>query len=133
MITNKNKAKTIEKHISCYCMGKFNSITCNSNQKQNNKICQYECKSYRYAKKDYSWNPRTCICESGKYLKTIGDDLKIVCDKIIYVIDIVSTKMKNNMATSYVSINSDFKRGRYKIDCYTLQSALLVIILLLLL
>ena len=41
--------------------------------------------------------------------------------------------MKNNMATSYVSINSDFKRGRYKIDCYTLQSALLVIILLLLL
>ena len=76
---------------------------------------------------------RLCICESGKYLKIIGDDLKIVCDKIIYVIDFVSTKMKNNMATSYVSINSDFKRGRYKIDCYTLQSALLVIILLLLL
>ena len=37
MITNKNEAKTKEKHISCDFNCKFNSITCNSNQKWNNK------------------------------------------------------------------------------------------------
>ena len=36
MITNKNEAKTMEKHISCNCKFKFNSATCNSNQKWNN-------------------------------------------------------------------------------------------------
>ena len=30
MITNKNEAKTINKHISCDCKCKFNSTTCNS-------------------------------------------------------------------------------------------------------
>ena len=33
MITNKNEAKTMENHISCDCKCKFNSTTCNSNQK----------------------------------------------------------------------------------------------------
>ena len=32
-ITNKNEAKAITKHISCDCKCKFNSATCNSNQK----------------------------------------------------------------------------------------------------
>ena len=41
----KNKAKTITKHISCDCKCKFNSTTCNLNQKQNNEICQCECKN----------------------------------------------------------------------------------------
>ena len=31
MITNKNEAKTIAKHISCDCKCKFNNRTCNSN------------------------------------------------------------------------------------------------------
>ena len=31
MITNKNEAKTMAKHISCDCKYKFNSTTCNSN------------------------------------------------------------------------------------------------------
>ena len=26
-----------------------------------NKTCQYECKNYCKCKKDYSWNPSTCI------------------------------------------------------------------------
>ena len=42
------------------------------------------------------------ICENGKYLKIIVDDLKIVCDEAIYVMNIAS---KNVMNT--VSINSD--------------------------
>ena len=32
MITNKNEAKTMTKHISCACKCKFNSTTCNSNE-----------------------------------------------------------------------------------------------------
>ena len=40
-------------------------------------------------KKYYSWNPSTCICENDKYLKRLVDDSKIMCDEIIYVIDIV--------------------------------------------
>ena len=42
MITNKNEVKTMEKHISC------------------------DCTSYRKCKKDYNWNPSTCICKNSK-------------------------------------------------------------------
>ena len=42
----------------------------------------------------------------------------IACDEIISVMDIVSTKMTNTIAAN-VSINSDDKKVRYKIDCYT--------------
>ena len=38
------KLKQRKKCISGYCKCKFNSTTCNSNQKWNNKTCQYECK-----------------------------------------------------------------------------------------
>ena len=51
MITNKFETKSITKHISCDCKCKFNSTTCNSNQKWNNRICQCECKNYRRCKK----------------------------------------------------------------------------------
>ena len=37
MIANKNEAKTMTKHLSWDCKCKFNSTTCNSNQKWNNK------------------------------------------------------------------------------------------------
>ena len=40
MITNKNEAKAMTKHISCDCKVKFISTTCNSNQILNNKTCQ---------------------------------------------------------------------------------------------
>ena len=33
MLTNKNEAKTMTKHISCDCKCKLNSTACNSNQK----------------------------------------------------------------------------------------------------
>ena len=38
MITNKNKAKAMKKHISCDCKCKFGSATSSSNQKWNNKM-----------------------------------------------------------------------------------------------
>ena len=51
MITNKNEAKTIKKHILCDCKCKFNNTTCNSNQNCDNKTCQCECKNIVHAKK----------------------------------------------------------------------------------
>ena len=45
MIINKNEAKTMMEHISCVCKCKFNSATCNSNQKWNNKTCQCGCQN----------------------------------------------------------------------------------------
>ena len=46
MLTNKNEAITIVKHVSCDCECKFNSQACNSDQKWNNDNCQCECKRY---------------------------------------------------------------------------------------
>ena len=54
MITNKNEAKAITKHISCDCKCKFSSTICNSNQKWNNETGQCECKNYLKCTKDYS-------------------------------------------------------------------------------
>ena len=55
LITNKNEAKAMTRHISCDCKCKFNCATFNSNQKWNDKACQYECRHYHECKKDYSW------------------------------------------------------------------------------
>ena len=58
MITDRNEAKTMAKQISCDCKCKFNSKTCNSNQKWNNETCHCECKNYCTCKKDYSRIPK---------------------------------------------------------------------------
>ena len=95
MITNKNEAKKMTKRISCDCKCKFNSKTCNSNQKWNRKTCQCECRNDRDCIRDYSWNPNTCICENGKYLKYIADISVIACDEIISVITKRITRSEN--------------------------------------
>ena len=117
MITNKFETKSITKHISCDCKCKFNSTTCNSNQKWNNRICQCECKNYRRCKKNYSWKPGRCICDSSKYLKSIADTSVIECDEITFAMNIVSTKMANTLATN-VTKHFHCKKVRYKFDCY---------------
>ena len=43
MITNKNYAKAMTKHISCDCKCKFNGATCNPHQKCSKKTYQYKC------------------------------------------------------------------------------------------
>ena len=86
------------KHILCDCKCKFNSTTCNLNQKWNNKTCQCECKNYCQCKKDYSWNPSKCICENSKYPKRTANTSVIECDEIISVMDIVSSKKTNPIA-----------------------------------
>ena len=80
MITNKHEAKTMTEHISCDCKCKFNSTTCNSKQKWNNKTFQCECKNYCSCKKGCCWNPSRCICENSKYLKSIVDTSVIECN-----------------------------------------------------
>ena len=70
-ITRRKKAKTLVNYISCDCKCKFDSTSCNSDQKRNNDKCQFVCKKYHTCN---SWNPNTCACENTRYLKTIVDD-----------------------------------------------------------
>ena len=127
MIADKNEAKAMTQHISCDCKWKFNSAICNSNQKWNNKECQCECKNYRTCKKDYIWNPSTCICENSKDLKSGTDTSMTECDEIIIVMDsrkkTIATNFKSTALINYHSIKV--------IDCYVLHTFLLGIILLL--
>ena len=106
MIANKYEAKTMTEHISCDCKCKINSTTCNSKQKWNNKTCQCTCKNYRKCKENYSWNPSTCICENSKYLKSIADTILTEFDEIIIVMDNLSTKKTNTIATNVTSTDS---------------------------
>ena len=76
IITNKNETKGMTKNISCDYECNFNSTTCNSNQKWNNKTINANVKIIVHQKKDFSWNPSPCICEKSKYLKSIADRLK---------------------------------------------------------
>ena len=132
MLTNKNEAKTSVIHILCYCKFKFNSAKWDSNQKWNNKTLQCECKNYHKCKNDYRWNPNICTCESSKYSQIIAHTSVIPCDKAIYVMDILSTKMTNTIAKSTASINCRNKKVRYKIDRSILHTVLVAITLLLL-
>ena len=51
MITNKDEAKAMTKHISYDCKYRFKSTTCNSSQKPNNKTCNVNVKIIMNAKK----------------------------------------------------------------------------------
>ena len=78
------------------------------------------------AKKDFIWNHSTYICENGKYLKSNVDE-------IVYGMDIVSanvTSIVSAKVTSIMLTTSINKKVRYKMDCYIMHTALLVIILL---
>ena len=53
--------------------------------------------NYRKYKTDYILDPSMCICEDSKYLKSIAERTLIECDKVIIVIDNVSTKKTNTL------------------------------------
>ena len=57
-------------------------------------------------KKDYSWNPSTCICKNGISLKRIADTSVIVCDEIINATDSVSTNATNTISANTKSTNA---------------------------
>ena len=128
MLKNKNEAKKVTKHISRDYKCKFNSAACNSDQKWNNRTCQWECKIYHKCKKNYSWNPSTCICENSKYLKSIADTSVIKCDEIITVMDVALTKKTNTMATNVTSTPSINCHSKTVRDYYILHTVLLAII-----
>ena len=93
MITGINESKTLTKHI-CECECKFDSRKCNSNQKWNEGMCRWECKSprkHQLCKKDYIWNPSTRTCKNRKYLGSITGDSVFTCDKIIDATKTTST------------------------------------------
>ena len=73
MIANQNEAKIIIKHIQCDCKWKFNSTTCYSYKNEIMKYVNKRVKFIVHAKKDYSWNLSTCICENSKFLKSIAE------------------------------------------------------------
>ena len=76
-------------------------------------------------------NLSTCICENSKYLKSIADTSEIDCDEIIAVVDVVSTKITNAIATNVISsVSIDCHSKKVK-DCSILHTVLLVMILLL--
>ena len=82
-------------------------------------------------KKYYIWNPSTCICENSKYSSSIADTSVTKCDAIVTVMDIISTKKTNTIATNVMSTASINYHNKKVTDCYILHTALLVIILLL--
>ena len=69
----------------------------------------------------YSSTSSVCIRENDKCLKNITNGLKDVCDETINATDRISTN---------VSTNFQNKKARYKLYCYLLHIAFLVIILL---
>ena len=83
MITGTSESKTLTNHIPCKCKCRYERKKYNSNQWWNNNKCWYDCKEVYVCEKDYIWNPATCICENGKYLAIIMDDLAIIFDKVI--------------------------------------------------
>ena len=73
----------------------------------------------------------TCICENIKYLKYISDPLVNECDEFIIVIDILSSKKANTIATNVTGTASIICHSKKVRDCYILDTVLIVIILLL--
>ena len=83
MITGTTESKTLRNHIPCKCKCRYERKKYNSNQWWNKNKCWYDCKEVYVCEKDYICNPATCICENGKYLAIIMDDLAIIFDKVI--------------------------------------------------
>ena len=80
-------------------------------------------------------NPSICIGILAYVFVRIANIWKVLlilpCDEIITVMDIVSTKMTNTIATNVKSTASINCHSKSVKDCYILHTVLLVIILLL--
>ena len=63
------------------------------------------------------------IFENSKYLKSIADTSVIACDEIVSVMDIVSTKMTNTIATNVTKNWHSKKVGRLLYFAYSFISS----------
>ena len=65
----------------------------------------------------------TCICENSKYLKSVPDTLVIMCVEIISIMDTVSRKMTNTIATNVMSTATcNSKKVDIKLTWYVLHA-----------
>ena len=110
--TNKDEPKAMTEHISCDCKCKFNSTICNSivhsicnsNQKWNKKTCQCECKIYRKCK--IIVGILVHVFARIVSILSVADTLVTERDEIIFVMDIVSTKKANTIATKKTNVTT---------------------------
>ena len=82
-----------------------------------------------YCKKDYVWNPTTCSCKNGEYLRSSIYDSRITSNKFVNAANSISTNVPTNV-TCIVLNTFHSKKVRHKMHCYILYTVLLVIILL---
>ena len=69
--------------VSCECKCRFHGRKWNTDQCLDNNKCVCECKKRHVHEKYYSWNPATCSWENGKYLASIIDNSKVMCDEVV--------------------------------------------------
>ena len=90
----------------------------------NHDTCQCECPKYQICKEDYSWNPSTCTCDIGQYLKNVAEYSKIVCYKITNNVNssvwtnVLST-VSNGLIYSANTFHTDHITFHH--SCYLLQ------------
>ena len=70
-----------------------------------------ECKNYCKCKIDCSWNPGQYIGETSKCLKSIADTSVTHFNENIFVMDIVSAKKTNIIATKTANVSSTALRN----------------------
>ena len=82
---------------------------------------------------DYSQNTWTRICENSKNLKSVGDNSEAGCDEIIILMDIISPKKTNIIATknTYITSTTLTNYSKKVRDCSICHTVLLVMILVL--
>ena len=117
------------KQFSCSCKCKFDSTACSSNRKWNNDEFYHKCKKHRTCWKYYSWNPSTYVCENRRYLKSIIDDLGIVCDEIIRYTESCELANVTNPISANVTVILFKLNIKCQCDCYIFRTFLLVVIL----
>ena len=109
MITEINESKTLTKHLLCKYKCRFHGRKCNSDQWWNENNCWYECKKGHKCEKDNVWNLATCSCENEKYLASIMDDSRIICDEVIESLD-ENAKTKSYGGTRSIPTNFNEKK-----------------------
>ena len=65
--------------------------------------------------KGYIWNPTTCSCESGRYVKGVVDDSVIKCDEIIEITksNMTKTALAKSIPASFKLKQGDLKNEKF--------------------
>ena len=65
--------------------------------------------------KGYIWNPTTCSCESGRYVKGVVDDSVIKCDEIIETTksNMTKTALAKSIPASFKLKQGDLKNEKF--------------------